>query len=264
MCNFKANTSLALVLFWHSIWQSFKSLLYPLVAPRHQKKRPTSVGIKVCVCECVFYLQHSAFCSLRIFMAVRYAENLTLFKSATGRDWDREMKSRWTKGKQRQKIRKTKWSRNLTIGQQKQDLCLQWKLNVGYCQWRWLRGGWTNVDCVIRLLSSVSVEAGAICWAAGLQQKHSQSFTAYYLSSCWLKNSHTGHPLGTDTCIWILAGSRREGKDQGVNVKTKLTRQVTNRSARFIWSCTRNLPLEDEGLFYMQAAICNIRLFPLM
>lgn len=39
-------------------------------------------------------------------MAVRYAENLTLFKSATGRDRDREMKGRGTKRKRRQKIRK--------------------------------------------------------------------------------------------------------------------------------------------------------------
>lgn len=31
-------------------------------------------------------------------------------------------------------------------------------------------GGVGNVDCVIRLASSVSVGAGAICWAAGLQQ----------------------------------------------------------------------------------------------
>lgn len=43
-------------------------------------------------------------------------------------------------------------------------------LFVSYCLWRWPRGGVAHVDCVIRLVSSVSEGAGAICWAAGLQQ----------------------------------------------------------------------------------------------
>lgn len=50
----------------------------------------------------IFHLQHSAFCSLRIFMAVRYAENLTLFKSAAGR-------------------KKTKLEKNPSTGQHLQD-----------------------------------------------------------------------------------------------------------------------------------------------
>lgn len=104
VCNSKANISLAPALVWHSVWQSFKSLPHPLAAPRLQKKQTTTVGIKVCMSVRASYLQHSAFCSLRIFMAVRYAENLTLFKSATG--GDRDMKGRWTKRKRRQKIRK--------------------------------------------------------------------------------------------------------------------------------------------------------------
>lgn len=103
----KPKICLAPMLFWHSIWQSFKSLLHPLVEPKHQKKQTAAVGIKVSVGVCVrarvcsSYLQHSAFCSLRIFMAVRYAENLTLFKSATGRKGDREIKGKWTKKENR-------------------------------------------------------------------------------------------------------------------------------------------------------------------
>lgn len=57
-----------------------------MTAPKYQKSLTTTVNIKVFVCVRVPYLQHSAFCSLRIFMAVRYAENLTLFKSTTGED----------------------------------------------------------------------------------------------------------------------------------------------------------------------------------
>lgn len=105
VCNFKARISLAPALVWHTVWQSLKSLLHTLVVSRLQNKQTTTGGIKVCVTACASYLQHSAFCSLRIFMAVRYAENLTLFRSATGRDRDREMKGGWTKRKQRQKIR---------------------------------------------------------------------------------------------------------------------------------------------------------------
>lgn len=41
------------MLFWHSIWQSFKSLLHPLVEPKHQKKQTAAVGIKVSVGVCV-------------------------------------------------------------------------------------------------------------------------------------------------------------------------------------------------------------------
>lgn len=40
------------MLFWHSIWQSFKSLLHPLVEPKHQKKQTAAVGIKVSVGVC--------------------------------------------------------------------------------------------------------------------------------------------------------------------------------------------------------------------
>lgn len=105
VCNFKARISLAPALVWHTVWQSLKSLLHTFVVSRLQSKQTTTGGIKVCVTACASYLQHSAFCSLRIFMAVRYAENLTLFRSATGRDRNREMKGRWTKRKQRQKIR---------------------------------------------------------------------------------------------------------------------------------------------------------------
>lgn len=105
VCNFKVRISLAPALVWHTVWQSLKSLLHTFVVSRLQSKQTTTGGIKVCVTACASYLQHSAFCSLRIFMAVRYAENLTLFRSATGRDRDREMKGGWTKRKQRQKIR---------------------------------------------------------------------------------------------------------------------------------------------------------------
>lgn len=169
------------MLFWHSIWQSFKSLLHPLAAPRLQKKWTRTVGIKVCVRVCASYLQHSAFCSLRIFMAVRYAENLTLFKSATGRDRETV---RWKvdsqKGKQRQKIRKQSATKICLVGNTSRT-CVNnenW-LRVSYCVGRWPRGRVVvevvlarvgNVDCVIRLVSCVSVGAAAICWAAGLQQ----------------------------------------------------------------------------------------------
>lgn len=124
----KPKICLAPMLFWHSIWQSFKSLLHPLVEPKHQKKQTAAVGIKVSVGVCAraracsSYLQHSAFCSLRIFMAVRYAENLTLFKSATGRKGDREIKGKWTKRKTEAENWKTKCSRNLPSGQHKQPL----------------------------------------------------------------------------------------------------------------------------------------------
>lgn len=68
--------------------------------------------------------------------------------------------------------------------------------------------------------------------------KRSQSFTAYYLSGCSLKNSHTGHPTGTEACIWIYnKGRDGERKDQSalfikLNVKSKLTRQEMNGSIR--------------------------------
>lgn len=45
----KPKICLAPMLFWHSIWQSFKSLLHPLVEPKHQKKQTVAVGIKVSV-----------------------------------------------------------------------------------------------------------------------------------------------------------------------------------------------------------------------
>lgn len=97
-----------------------------ITAPRLQKKQTTTVGIKVCMSVCVSYLQHSAFCSLRIFMAVRYAENLTLFRSATGRDRDTEMNVlAEKKTKTVAENQKTKCNRNMPTGQHKQDLCLQ-------------------------------------------------------------------------------------------------------------------------------------------
>lgn len=49
----KPKICLAPMLFWHSIWQSFKSLLHPLVEPKHQKKQTAAVGIKVSVGGCV-------------------------------------------------------------------------------------------------------------------------------------------------------------------------------------------------------------------
>lgn len=122
----KPKICLAPTLFWHSIWQSFKSLLHPLVEPKHQKKQTTAVGIKVSVGVRAHvrssYLQHSAFCSLRIFMAVRYAENLTLFKSAKGGEADREIKGKWTKKKTEAENWKTKRSRNLPSGQHEKPL----------------------------------------------------------------------------------------------------------------------------------------------
>lgn len=48
----KPKICLAPMLFWHSIWQSFKSLLHPLVEPKHQKKQTAAVGIKVSVGVC--------------------------------------------------------------------------------------------------------------------------------------------------------------------------------------------------------------------
>lgn len=76
-----------------------------------------AVGIKVCECVCVSYLQHSAFCSLRIFMAVRYAENLTLFRSATRqgfetgrREVDRQKESRGRKSENKMQQKPAHWA----------------------------------------------------------------------------------------------------------------------------------------------------------
>lgn len=77
-------------------------------------------------------------------MAVRYAENLTLFKSATGREGEREMKGKQLKMEDGDQ--KTQCNRNLPAGQHKQDLHLHRNpTSVSYCQWTQLRGERTNV-----------------------------------------------------------------------------------------------------------------------
>lgn len=228
VCNFKAKICLAPVLIWHSIWQSIKSLLHPLVAPRLQKKQTTTVGIiKVYMGVCASYLQHSAFCSLRIFMAVRYAENLTLFKSATGRDRDREMKSRQTKRKPMQKIRKQSATEICLLGNiSRTSVFNEKRLFVSDCLRRWLRGGVANADCVIRLSSSVSVGASAICWAAGLKQTFPK-FHSLLLIWLLIKEQSYWPPHRDRDMHMDIKLQERERKDQDaiskLNVKSKLT-----------------------------------------
>lgn len=97
-------------------------------------------------------------------MAVRYAENLTLFKSAIGRDRDGDMKGKQTKKEAEAENQKTKCNRSLPTGRHEQPLVsVKAGFFVSYCLQRWPRGGVANVDSVIRLVSSVSVGPDAIC-----------------------------------------------------------------------------------------------------
>lgn len=47
VCYFIGKISLAPAQVWHSIWQSFKSFLHPLVEPRLKMKQYMTVGIEV-------------------------------------------------------------------------------------------------------------------------------------------------------------------------------------------------------------------------
>lgn len=87
-------------------------------------------------------------------MAVRYAENLTLFKSAAG----------W--GEKRIKIREEKSPYRAILA----GLVSSCKSDWCNCPWRWLRGANAKVDYVTRLARCVSEGGGTICRAAGLQQ----------------------------------------------------------------------------------------------
>lgn len=154
------------------------------------------------------------------------------------------------KGKQRQKIGKQNAAEICLLGNTS-NLCLQWNLtSVSYCLWRRLRREAANMDCVIRLVSSISVESGAICWAPGLQNTLPKFHRLLLIWQLIKKkyHSHTGDPEGTQACIWILSGRGREGKDQGVsfmksNLKSKWTRQVRMGQQRCAdpWSETRRL-----------------------
>lgn len=85
--------------------------------------------------------------------------------------------------------------------------------------------GWASVDCVIGLVSCVSVGASAICWANG-PQKNLPKFHSLLLIQQLIKKQAVG-PLHRDTHMY--KDNIREREDQGavfikINVKNKLTR----------------------------------------
>lgn len=240
-CSFKAKIA---VLFWHSIWQSFKSLLHPLAAPRLQKKWTRTVGIKGCVRVCLTYnTVLSVVCgSSWLFGMLRISHCSSPLQA--GMETTRWKVDR-QKRKRRQKIRKQSATKTCLVGNTSRT-CVnnETPLPLSCCAWRWPRGRVVvvelvlarvgNVDCVIRLVSSVSVGAGAICWAAGLQQMLPK-FHSLLLIQLLIKEQIYWPPhRDADThmdisLVWESGKKIRVQFSSSKNVKHKLTRQVRNK-----------------------------------
>lgn len=133
-------------------------------------------------------------------MAVRYAENLTLFKSATGAEGDRGRE----RNKKQNRSRKSEYKSATEICQ------------LGNTSRTSVFNGGRLLEVIVN--GDDRGEGGGLCnevsefclsgrWCCLM----SCWPTSYYLSVYSLRNSHAGHPTGTETCVWMLAGCRRRG-----------------------------------------------------
>lgn len=190
----KARISLAAVASWHAVYGKASEKLLttsPWLHADIKSSRPAVVGIKVHAS----YLRHRAFCSLRIFMAVLYAENLTLLRSATDRDNDRGgMKGRQAGGSEKSVEHETGLMRGLLCS----SLSLKNRGKVANCSRRHLLSG-----------SWLAGELDVICQASGRQQILPKFHRLLFV---WLLIKSTvtpGNPTAEQICI-LDANADRE------------------------------------------------------